>query len=225
MLEATLPLLEELGDRFGEAQVYSLLGNYFADQNELEQSLRYYDQSVEIYRELGTAGHVMKTLGNMGTVYHLSGDFDQAARLYQESLAVSRRLGDRLEMVYTLSNLGELAYDNLDEAAARQYLLEGLGYAVDLKVNGRIAYLLFWLGLLCSEGMSRPLYVAICLFTADHPALPRYDQKFLQETLAGQEIVAGVRPEAESLAKELDLEKGIALFLPQEDLGCKGGIA
>ena len=42
------------------------------------------------------------------------------------------------------------------EDEAKRYLLKALGHAVDLKVKGRIAYILFWLGVLASDHFSRP---------------------------------------------------------------------
>ena len=143
----------------------------------------------------------------------VQGNFEQAARLYLQNLATSRRLGDRLEQVFTLSNLGELAFDREQWDEASHYLREGLEIAVTLNNTGRIAYILFWLGLLHAKQSEKTEYLSVSHFAAHHPDLPRYDQKFLQETLEQKKLNPDSVLDINTMAAQLNMEAAVQMFV------------
>lgn len=68
---------------------------------------RYWQTSLELWKELGDTAAIGVALNNLGYSAFLQGDPEQAAAYHTESLALNRQLGDQSMVGASLHNLGE----------------------------------------------------------------------------------------------------------------------
>ena len=151
LLEQSLAISRELGDRGGTASSLNNLGNVAIEQGDYPAARKLYEDSLSIRRELGDRRSMAGVLGNLGIVAYEQGDLTAAQALSEEALAISRELGDQGRVADALNILGTVAFDLGDIAAARalngQSLTIGRGLgdrdaiASSLQNLGAVAYL------------------------------------------------------------------------------------
>ncbi|MEI6046424.1 MAG: tetratricopeptide repeat protein [Chloroflexota bacterium] len=86
---------------------------YFNQLKELAKALEYYQQALELHRELGNKHGEAVTLHTLGEVYSKT-DPKKALTYYQEALPLRRAVYDRWGEANTLSGIGKL-YRDLDQ--------------------------------------------------------------------------------------------------------------
>jgi predicted ATPase/Tfp pilus assembly protein PilF len=120
-----------------------------------DQSLKYLEESLHIFRDLGSAGHqgAAYALNKLATVYERRGDYQQAQVLASESLALFREVGDSYGLSDLLSAvLSVLAVDQGNFAQSRNYIEEALGISQELGARDGMAWAYLRLGELASRG-------------------------------------------------------------------------
>jgi tetratricopeptide (TPR) repeat protein len=97
------------------------LGALAMMQDDYEQAVALYKESLTLYRDVGDAGGIATCLADLGEVASYQGDLHQAVDLLEEALARFRRLGNKTKIAYTLGNLAVMAiYEgNYRRASAR----------------------------------------------------------------------------------------------------------
>ena len=78
------------------------------------KALEYFEQSLEIKKEIGDRKGEAKTLGNIGVVYRDISHPGKAIEYFEKDLVISREIEDKRGEGHTLGNLG-IAYRNLGE--------------------------------------------------------------------------------------------------------------
>jgi tetratricopeptide (TPR) repeat protein len=109
ILEESLALYLELGDKRGIAQSINNLGSIAYFQGDYEQAAKLYTESLNLRRELNDRWGVANSLNNLGGVAFSQGDYQQAEILHSESLGLRRQLKDKRGISMSLNNLGEVA--------------------------------------------------------------------------------------------------------------------
>jgi non-specific serine/threonine protein kinase len=109
ILEESLALYLELGDKRGIAQSINNLGSIAYFQGDYEQAAKLYTESLNLRRELNDRWGVANSLNNLGGVAFSQGDYQQAESLHSESLELRRQLKDKRGISMSLNNLGEVA--------------------------------------------------------------------------------------------------------------------
>jgi predicted ATPase/DNA-binding SARP family transcriptional activator len=126
-LQKTNAILTGVGDRYGAAFVLFDLGAMLQHHTgEPVGAKRYYEESLEIRREIGDRWGMAICLDYIGYLARELGDYDEARRLHEESLAISREIGDPQGIAGSLDNLGLVARDEGAFSEARRYFEEGL---------------------------------------------------------------------------------------------------
>ncbi len=74
----------------------------------------YYQQALDIHKQVGNKASVGTTLNNIGEVYNSLGEYPKALDYYQQALAIHKQVGNKLMEGTTLHNIG-LVYENLGE--------------------------------------------------------------------------------------------------------------
>ena len=150
LLEESLVLRRELGDKWGIAHSLNSLGVVALDQGDYGAAQALFEESLVLRRELGDKWGIAMTLTNLGNVAWSQGDCGAARALHEEGLAIRRELGDKWGIAHSLINLGGVAYSQSDYGAARRFQEECLsicqgigdkrimGYA--LNILGGVAY-------------------------------------------------------------------------------------
>ncbi|NJN73897.1 MAG: CHAT domain-containing protein [Limnothrix sp. RL_2_0] len=103
-----LPILQEIGDRLGEATTLSNIGLLFSQADDGDTALEYYEQSLQLTRETGNPMGEATTLNNIGLVFENKGDKTIALDYFRQSLALSEIVGDRAGSALTLFNIASL---------------------------------------------------------------------------------------------------------------------
>jgi non-specific serine/threonine protein kinase len=126
LLEESLRLCRDAGDREGIAGALMFLGLQSQDRGDYGQARALLEESLVIGRELANGAVAGYTLGHLGTVLRLQGDVDGAHRRFEEMLQHCRAHGDPLGRAIALMDLGLLARAVGDYARARALLTDAL---------------------------------------------------------------------------------------------------
>jgi predicted ATPase/class 3 adenylate cyclase/Tfp pilus assembly protein PilF len=151
VLEKSLAIMRELGDRSGIALSLNSLGNVACEQGDFGLGRALHEETLAIRRELGDRWGVAVSLNNLGNLACDQGDFASARAPLEESLAILRELGDRASIAAPLNNLGEVAGYQGDFIAARSLFEESLSIYRELGDRSGIALLLNNLGVVASN--------------------------------------------------------------------------
>jgi predicted ATPase/DNA-binding SARP family transcriptional activator len=117
------------GGRARRAKALQAAGDLARAQGDYPAARALSDESLTLYRALGTQQEIATALNRRAIVAWNEGDHPLARTLYDESLAISRVVGDPLDLSVTLGNLGNLAFVDGDYVAARALLEESLALA------------------------------------------------------------------------------------------------
>jgi predicted ATPase/DNA-binding SARP family transcriptional activator len=148
LLDESLSLRRELGDKQGIAWSLNLLGNVAYDQGDYASARVLHEESLGLCRELGDRLGIAWSLNSLGNIVHPQGEYTTAQALYEESLNLFREAGDHQGVARSLSCLGYVAFDQGQYATARSLHEESLNIARDLGDRGGIAWALCCLGYL-----------------------------------------------------------------------------
>ncbi|MBN1659927.1 MAG: tetratricopeptide repeat protein [Anaerolineae bacterium] len=103
------------------------LGGLCDAQGDSAGAQGYYQQALELHREIGDRRGEAWTLNNLGVLalYGLA-DYARARELFEQFLALCRAIGDLQGEEYALMNLGDLGASTADYAEARGYYNQAL---------------------------------------------------------------------------------------------------
>jgi predicted ATPase/class 3 adenylate cyclase len=126
LLEESLAIRRQLGDRADVAVALSNLGTVAIHQGEMVMARALLEEGLAIRRELGDRVDIAGALDDLGTAAIEWGDAPMARALLQEGLAIRRELGDKAGIAASLNNVGMAAGKQGDYAAARSLLEESV---------------------------------------------------------------------------------------------------
>jgi tetratricopeptide (TPR) repeat protein/transcriptional regulator with XRE-family HTH domain len=95
-----------LGDRIGEADALSNLGDALRLAGDHPSARRELEQALGIYRDLGHQLGQAKALSHLGDLSRLTGDMPAAGRNLEQALAIYQELGHRPGQAHALYRLG-----------------------------------------------------------------------------------------------------------------------
>ncbi|HJT56006.1 MAG TPA: tetratricopeptide repeat protein [Ktedonobacteraceae bacterium] len=104
------PLAQWHPERRDEALLYSRVAYLYNGLGQKQEALRYYQQALAIFQEVGDRGGEGTTLNNLGRVYDDLGQKQEALRYYQQALDIRKEVGDRGGEGVTLHNIGMLYF-------------------------------------------------------------------------------------------------------------------
>jgi tetratricopeptide (TPR) repeat protein len=106
----------ELDDRQNWHYLASLtsLGNAYDSLGQYEKAIAFYQQSLDIAKEIGHIQEESNSLDNLGLAYNSLGQYERAIAFHQQSLDIFRQIGDIRGESNSLNGLGN-AYDSLGQ--------------------------------------------------------------------------------------------------------------
>ena len=141
LLEHSLALFREIGDKFGVAEcLMSLANTLLAEEGDYNQALILTEQQLALRREIGDQDGIATALGNLRDLASAHGDYERAIELHQESLAIFRKLGNKWAIGYGLSMFGESFLSQGDYEGAAQIYEEAWAFAHDISDGFLMAY-------------------------------------------------------------------------------------
>jgi len=126
LLEESLAIRRQLGDRADIAVALSNLGTVAIHQGEMVTARALLEEGLAIRRELGDKAGIAASLNNAGMAAGKQGDYAAAHSLLEESVLLCQEVGDKWLHAVTLDTLGDLARAQGDPAAARLRYEESL---------------------------------------------------------------------------------------------------
>ena len=120
MYERALPILDEVGDRAGEAGTLNNIGMVHWARGELEVALGYFERALPVQGEVGDRAAEAATLNNIGMVHWARGELEVALGYFERALATQEAVGDRAGQAVTRHNVAMIYRDQgrLAEAVA-----------------------------------------------------------------------------------------------------------
>ena len=100
--------------RRGEGNALGNLGIAYANLGQVERAIGYYEQQLEITREIGDRRGEGIAYANLGIAYAKLGQVERAIGSFEQALEISREIGDRWGEGDALGNLG-IAYADLGQ--------------------------------------------------------------------------------------------------------------
>jgi tetratricopeptide (TPR) repeat protein len=150
MVEESLALFQELGDRSNMAWAMAKMGHHAWLRSEYAQAITYLEQSLAMFRELGDSRGMASALQLLGDATRDCSETQRAITCLQESVARFRELGDLGGLAFALTGLGDAYYNQDDlvaahtcfqESAARfQEIGNRYGLPWALLTLGKVAY-------------------------------------------------------------------------------------
>ncbi|MBC7813319.1 MAG: tetratricopeptide repeat protein, partial [Burkholderiales bacterium] len=137
IIEESLTLCGELGDKQGQIHALIFLANLFFIEDPIsQQGLQLLKESLMLSRELGDKPLCALTLQRLGTIVGIRKEYEQAYRYLEESLAIFREMGDLIGAASSLSALGILAIRQANYPTAHRWLEESLAIKDQLGKGG-----------------------------------------------------------------------------------------
>lgn len=102
------------------------LGHLAQQRGELIEAETQYEESLELAREAGDAGHLSRLLRALGVLAARRGDYELADAYYKEGLELARQVGTGNAVSDFLRGMGVQAYMRGDFARAEAFYEEGL---------------------------------------------------------------------------------------------------
>jgi len=133
LLEESLRLNEQLGDRSGCNFSLLRLGIGLYYNNELERAIIVLDQVLGRYRESGNRIGIYVSAYELGEALTMRGEYARATTLHGESLALKQQQGDAWHIAFSYFGLGLLAWRQGDHRQAVARLRESIALRQELE--------------------------------------------------------------------------------------------
>lgn len=219
LLEESLALSRELGDKAGIALSLNYLGFVMRAQGDYVTARALLEESLALSRELEDKAGIASSLNNLGILARSFEDQTAARALFEESLALNRLLGNQVGIAILLNNVGLVTRDQGDLVAARALFEESLALNRLLGNQTGIANSLSFLGHVTQD--QGDLVAARTLFE---------ESLELDRLLGSQVGIAGSFSDLASVTQDQRdygaartlFEESIALF---REIGEKGSVA
>jgi len=150
LLEQSIALFQELGDKWGQARAIEVLAENTNLDREISKTLLI--KALELHRELSNLFGMAHCRFLIAQRFIWNGDFSSAVPLLDESLEIHRQLGNRQGEASILYCYGELAYWQGNYQQAHTYfqqcisLLEKVGVYFIIWHRTKLAYTLLKMG-------------------------------------------------------------------------------
>ena len=146
LLEESLALFKELGDKRGAAYALGGAGLVAAGRNRHEQGTTLLEESADLFLEVGDRWGAALTLSFSAVAWRNRGDHARAKGRAERGLALSREIGDRQGASVALYILAGLVQTEGDYEQARGLFEEGLELSAEVGNEANVAY--------CLEGLA-----------------------------------------------------------------------
>ena len=92
----------------GESQALTRLGDYFSDKGEFSKAIDYYESALQIAKEIGHAGLMLRNLNNLAGEFAYMGDYAKALSGYLDGIALAEESGHKKMLSIMNENIANL---------------------------------------------------------------------------------------------------------------------
>ncbi len=130
VLGPALEQAQRLGDKQGEAAIFSTLGTTYMNKGNLDQMIGYHEKALEIYQETGNTEKLYHNLYTIGYAHKDKGDLDKGLDYLKRSLIIAKNLDNKIAIKNTLYVIGTVYRNKGDIDTAQDFLKRGQALAV-----------------------------------------------------------------------------------------------
>jgi tetratricopeptide (TPR) repeat protein len=105
ILERSLTIARQIGDKKGEVFLLDELASNYTQQGDTLQAIHLYEKAASLAQNINDREGERRATSNLGLAYKQVGDWKQAIHLFEKSLAISRSIPDRHAEARALANL------------------------------------------------------------------------------------------------------------------------
>jgi predicted ATPase/DNA-binding SARP family transcriptional activator/DNA-binding NarL/FixJ family response regulator len=142
LLEESLRLFKELGDKLGSALALATIGLVAVGQGHLERGSALIQEAANLFLELGEEHFAAVTLSFSAVGWFGWGDHERAKRLAEQGLRLARKIGDAQATSIACCAGATVAQAEPDQERATGLLREGLERAAEAGNETNVAYCL-----------------------------------------------------------------------------------
>jgi predicted ATPase/DNA-binding SARP family transcriptional activator/uncharacterized protein HemY len=147
LMEESLALFQEVGDKFGIAQCLpSVASNAMNLDGDFERARALTEEGLDLYKEIGDKDGIANTLQSLGYLAFQQGDYQQATTWFESSLALFQEVRNKYGLGGTLYGLAQAAKAQGRYGKATTVLEEALALEQNSGRTNLIAYTLYSLG-------------------------------------------------------------------------------
>ena len=131
-LEKALAIKIEIGDRSGEAAIYSNLGTLFQSLRQNGKAREYLEKALAIQIAIGDRNGETKSYGDLGALFISLSEYDKAREYLKKALAIQIKTGDRNGEATSYGKLGRLFQSIGKYDGAHEYLEKALAIKIEI---------------------------------------------------------------------------------------------
>lgn len=121
-LKGALDVYDAQGDVHNIAEVSENIGVALISLGRPPEAAPFLERARQRWTRIGNDHRLVKTLNNLGMLYHLLGDYEQAESLFQQALSIAESRADAASQAYLLWCLADIRRDRQEyEEALRMY--------------------------------------------------------------------------------------------------------
>jgi tetratricopeptide (TPR) repeat protein len=203
--QQAITLLRQVGDSPMLAGALWIWGDELRSQGRLEEARAAYEESLQLFREMGNLTHIFYPLGNLGRLALLDGDLAGARHNFAECVEVCRRTHNRVSLVDWLLRLGMVHLYQGEPGPARAALQESLAISEEIAHRPLVPNILTWLGLVAvAEGdlnqagyyLQQSLNAYTTFYAANGTHISASDFQYMERSHLIEALLAAVRIQA-----------------------------
>jgi len=140
LLERSLEMALEIGDKHRAAWALMDTGRAARDQGDNQQAIIFFSQALTFAQESGEKRAIGVCLYNLAESYDVTGELETSRELWEQGLNIMRMEGDPTHIAWGLEGMAGTAYLAQDFASALQFHLESLKFKLDVMDKLGIAF-------------------------------------------------------------------------------------
>jgi tetratricopeptide (TPR) repeat protein len=120
IFQKALEIIQQIGDRVGEADTLHQLATIDVNQGDYETAREIFQKALEIKQQIGNRAGEADTLHNLATIDLNQGDYETAREIFQKALEIKQQIEDRAGEASTLHQLASIDLNQGDYETARE---------------------------------------------------------------------------------------------------------
>ena len=142
LLEESVGLFKELGDKLGSALALGGIGLVAVGQRQHERGIAYFQEAVDLFLEIGQKWSASVMLSFLAVAWFGQGDLIRAKRLAEQGLELAREIGDAEATSIACCVGATVAQADGSHERAKGLLQEGLKLSAGVGEESNVAYCL-----------------------------------------------------------------------------------
>ncbi|MHA2251003.1 MAG: tetratricopeptide repeat protein [Candidatus Kariarchaeaceae archaeon] len=133
-----------------QGRLFNVKGAIHWTRGELDESLLFFEKSLNIRKELGDEIEIAAIYNNIGLVYFNKGNYELALEYNNKSLSIRQEVGHKQDIATSFNNIGVIYHEQGELDQALFYHQKSLSIKMQINNKQQVAYSLNNLGMIYS---------------------------------------------------------------------------